>query len=160
LSSATGLNGVVNKDNWFDSWGPLAGDQRHVLNISGIVELPWGFQASFISTVATRTPFTATLSALDFNGDGTNGDVLPGSKTNQFNRDLGKADLQRLVDSFNQTLAGSRTPRGQLIPRITLPSSYEFGDNRVTQDLRLSRAFRFQERYRVVLLGEVFNMFN
>lgn len=160
LSSAQGLNGVINKDNWFESWGPLGSDQRHVVNVSGIVELPRGFQASFISTISTRTPFNANLSALDFNGDGTNGDVLPGAKANQFNRGLGKDDLRRLVDDFNQNFAGKRTPRGQLIPRITLPSTFQFGDNRLSQDLRLSRTFRFQERYRLVLLGEVFNLLN
>ena len=85
---------------------------------------------------------------------------LPGSRVNRFNRGLGKSDLARLVEEFNRNLAGTRTPRGQLIPRITLPSAYELGDCRLSQDLRISRRFRFQERYELKLLGEVFNLFN
>jgi len=160
LSSARGFNGVVNKDDWFESFGPLGSDRRHLLNLSGVVTLPWSFQVSFVSTASSGPSFNANISAVDFNGDGTNGDRLPGSKVNQFNRGLGKSDLIRLVDQFNQSLAGGRTPRGQLIPRITLPSSFDFGDSRFSQDVRVSRSFQFQERYRLVVLGEVFNLFN
>ena len=46
------------------------------------------------------------------------------------------------------------------IPRITLPGRYAFGDNYVTQDLRLSRTFPIGERWRLTVLGEVFNLFN
>jgi hypothetical protein len=61
---------------------------------------------------------------------------------------------------FNQNFAGRLTPRNQPIPRITLPTDYEFGDNYLTQDLRLSRTFVFREIYRLTLLGEVFNILN
>ena len=33
-----------NNDNWFENYGPLPTDQRHVLNLSGFVELPWRLQ--------------------------------------------------------------------------------------------------------------------
>jgi hypothetical protein len=97
---------------------------------------------------------------VDLNGDGTDGDVLPGTRENQFNRGLGRQDLTRLVEEFNRNLAGKRTPRNQPIPRITLPSDYEFGDDYVTQDLRLSRPFAFREKYKLIVIGEVFNLFN
>jgi len=160
LSSAVGFNGVVNKEKWFESFGPLSTDRRHIVNVSGIVDLPGRFRASFISTISTGTPFTATISAVDFNGDGTNGDVLPGSLVNRFNRSLGKDDLSRLTEEFNRTLSGTRTVRGQLIPRITLPASYDFGDSRFSQDIRISRSFRIQEHGRLTLLAEVFNVLN
>jgi hypothetical protein len=160
LSSNVGLENVHNKDDWFDSYGPLSSDQRHILNISGVVDLPRGFQISFISSVASKAPFTAFVSGIDFNGDGTNGDVLPGTKWNQFNRGLGKSDLIRLVDEFNRTHAGTKTSRGQLIPPITLPSNFEFGDGFSSQDLRLSKFLKFRERYTLTVLGEVFNLFN
>jgi hypothetical protein len=160
LSSNIGLTSVRNLDNWFDSFGPLASDRRHLLNVSGVINLPRGLVASFISSISSRPPFTASLANLDFNGDGINGDVLPGSRENQFNRGLGKSDLARLVAEFNQKLAGTTTPRNQPIPRITLPARYEFGDNFFSQDLRLSKNFRLHERAKLTILGEVFNLFN
>jgi len=46
------------------------------------------------------------------------------------------------------------------IPSITLPSTFEFGDSFLTQDMRLSRDFSLHERWRITLIGEVFNLFN
>ena len=50
---------------------------------------------------------------------------------------------------------------GCSIPAITLPESYDFGDYFFTQDLRVSRSFAVgRERYKLTLIGEVFNVFN
>lgn len=87
-------------------------------------------------------------------------DVLPGTNVNRFNRGLGKGDLRRLVEQFNQTRAGTRTPLDQPIAKITLPTDYEFGDTYVTQDVRVSRSFVFHDRYKLTLIGEAFNIFN
>jgi hypothetical protein len=65
------------------------------------------------------------------------GDLLPGTRVNEFNRGLGKANLRRLVDSFNQAYAGKTDSHGTPIPLVTLPADFEFGDPLVTQDLRL-----------------------
>ena len=97
---------------------------------------------------------------MDLNGDGTCDDLLPGTKVNQFNRGLGKDDLRRLVDEFNQTFAGGQDAQENFIPPIPLPSKFEFGDAFLTQDLRLSREFTLHERWRMTLIGEVFNLFN
>ncbi len=159
-SSNVGVNSVLNNDNWFENYGPLDRDVPHILNLSAIVDLPWKFRLGFNSSYYSRPPFSAFVEGIDFNGDGTNGDALPGTGVNKFNRGLGKEDLRRLVDEFNQNLAGKLTPRNQPIPRIILPADYEFGDNYVTQDLRLSRALIFREKYKLTLIGEVFNLFN
>jgi hypothetical protein len=97
---------------------------------------------------------------VDLNGDGTYADLLPGTRVNQFNRGLGKGDLRRLADEFNQTYAGKQDAQGGDIPPITLPSKFEFGDSFLTQDLRLSRNFIFHHRWRMTLMGEAFNLFN
>lgn len=86
--------------------------------------------------------------------------MLPGTTVNQFNRGLGKADLRRLVDNYNRDFAGKETAGGQIAPHITLPINYSFGDSFFTHDVRLSRKFAFTDRARVILLGEVFNLFN
>ena len=73
---------------------------------------------------------------------------------------LGTTDLGRLVDLFNRTYAGKMDSHGALIPLVTLPAHFEFGDPLVTQDLRLGRNFPLGERIHLVLIGEVFNLFN
>ncbi len=94
------------------------------------------------------------------NGDGTTGDLLPGTKVNQFNRGLGKSDLRRLVNEFNDTYAGRQDKGGNDIAPIVLPTFFEFGDSFLTQDLRLSRQFKLYDRWRMTLIGEVFNVLN
>jgi Carboxypeptidase regulatory-like domain len=153
-------NNRVNHDNWSEGYGPLDRDVPHILNLSTVVELPWRLQLGFNSTYYSKLPFTAFVTGLDFNGDGTDGDALPSTNVNRFNRGLGKDDLERAVDAFNQNFAGRRTPRNQPISRITLPTDYEFGDSYLTQDMRLSRTFVFREEIKLTLIAEVFNLLN
>ena len=110
-----GLGGVAfpgtgfNNDNWFENYGPLPTDLRHILNLSGFVDLPWRFQVSFSVSAYSRPPFSAYVSGMDFNGDGTQNDLLPGTTVNQFNRGLDEDDLARLVERYNQEFAGKLT---------------------------------------------------
>ncbi len=160
LASSVGLSGVINNDNWFESYGPTVGDRRHSLTVSGIVDLPWGFRLSSISTFMSKPPFRAQLFGLDLNGDGTINDLLPGTKWNELNRGLGKSDLRRLVDAFNASSAGQRTPTGQVIPRVTLPADFDLGDRFFSVDIRLGKIIRLREHYELNIFGEVFNLFN
>jgi hypothetical protein len=43
---------------------------------------------------------------------------------------------------------------------LTLPANYEFGKSFQTQDLRVSRTFVYRERYKLTLMGEIFNLLN
>ena len=150
-----------NHDDWFENYGPLPTDLRHILNFSGIVELPWSFQLSFNLSAYSRPPFSAFVSGVDFNGDGSSSDLLPGTRANQFNRGLDRAGLARLVERYNLEVAGRLLPNGQPAPTLTLPADYSFNDRFFTQNLRLSHTFGLQrERVRVILFGEVFNLFN
>jgi Carboxypeptidase regulatory-like domain len=170
LGSYKGTNGApgpnvvatgFNNNNWFENYGPLPTDLRHILNLSGFIDLPARFQVSFSVSAYSRPPFLAYVSGVDFNGDGTTNDLLPGTTVNEFNRGLGKGDLARLVELYNQQYAGKKTAGGQTAPFLTLPADYSFNDNFFTQDWRLSRTFRLHgEHWQLVLLGEVFNLFN
>ncbi len=160
LSSSKSFNGIIDNNDWFASYGPDPRDRRHVLNVSGIVDLPWGLRGSLISTYAGKPPFRAQLFGLDLNGDGTSDDPLPGLGWNELNRGQNASDLTRLVNSFNETRAGGTTPLGQPIPQIVLPSSFEFGDSLYSLDLRLSKRFAIDERWQFELMGEVFNVLN
>ena len=170
LASNVGANGPAtagfpgagfNNDNWFENYGPLPTDQRHVLNLSSFIDLPRRFQVSFSVSYYSRPPFSPYVSGVDFNGDGTRDDLLPGTSVNQLNRGWGKDVLARLVANYNQNFAGQRTAGGQIAPQLTLPTQYSFDNRFFTQDLRLSRSFTLgSERVRLTLLGEVFNLFN
>jgi hypothetical protein len=159
-SDGNGFGVGFNNDDPLSNYGPLNTDYRHILNISSLVQLPRRFELGTFVAYVSKPPFSVFLNGLDFNGDGNLGDLLPGTTVNEFNRGLGKADLRRLVDLFNRTYAGKMDSHGKLIPLVTLPVHFEFGDPLLTQDVRLSRNFPLGERIHLVLIGEVFNLFN
>ncbi len=164
-SSNTGTNGSgsgtgFNLDNWFENRGPVPTDRTHIVNLAGVVQLPWRFELGLNFSFSSVPPFSAYVGGIDFNGDGTKDDLLPGSTVNAFNRGMGRADLERLVAQFNQTYADKKDAQGASIPRLTLPARYSFGRSFRSLDLRLSRWFLFRERWRLSLIGEAFNLYN
>jgi hypothetical protein len=159
LQSQHGINGVYNNDNWFQYWGPQA--SHNILNISGTVDLPWKFKLALISSYTSRGPFQPVIPGADLTGSGITGFPLPGMGSSLFNFGLGKSDLVNLVNQYNQTYAGKKSPNpNQTFPHITLPANYDFGHNFNSQDLRLTKLFRFHERYELQVLVEGFNIFN
>jgi hypothetical protein len=164
-SSNTGTNGSgpgtgFNLDNWFQNRGPVATDIAHIVNLAGMAQLPRRFELGLNFSFSSVPPFSAYVGGIDFNGDGTKDDLLPGSTVNAFNRSMGRADLERLVGQFNQTYAGTKDSHRNFIPFLTLPPRYSFGHNFQSLDLRLSRSFVFRERWRLSLIGEAFNLYN
>jgi hypothetical protein len=168
-SSNTGTAGTsstvgLNLDNWLQNSGPLSTDFTHIVNLAGVVQLPGRFELGLNFSYSSAPPFSATVgtgpTGIDFNGDGTTGDLLPGTTVNAFNRGLGHGDLVRLVSQFNQTYPLTGDPHGRLIPMLTLPANYSFGDSFQSLDLRLSRPLVFRERWSAILIGEVFNLYN
>lgn len=156
-----GINGINNMDNYFETYGTQGA--RHILNVSGIVDLPWGFQLGFISQSSSRGPFTPVVSGYDTDGDGTTQILLPGTDFTRFDRGIPKEKLAAAVEQFNTLYAGKRDVRNSTIPRVTLPANFSYGDNFSSQDLRLTKKFTFTRRdrdYRFSVFGEMFNVFN
>jgi hypothetical protein len=148
-------------DDWFANYGPLPTDVRHILNVSGYVDLPWRFQVAFNVSANSRPPFTAWLENVDLDGDGTRNDLLPGTTVNAFDRGLDQSDLDRLVDVYNQQVAGRPLCCNQTARRVTLPAAFSFFDNFFAQDLRVTRVFTpGGHSFRLAVFGEVFNLFN
>jgi hypothetical protein len=154
----------LNLDQWHQPDRPLVLDYTHIVNLAGVVDLPRHFELGLNFSYSSAPPFSPTVGSgptgIDFNGDGTTGDLLPGTLLGQFNRGLGKADLARLETQFNQTYALTHDAQGRVIPRITLPNTYSLDHSFQALDLRLSRTFVFRERWRLSLIGEVFNLYN
>jgi hypothetical protein len=85
---------------------------------------------------------------------------IPGLPFNCFGVTCGKSDLAAAVDKFNSTLAGTKNSRGAVIPQLVLPSDYQLGDPTITQDFGLQKTFSYRERFRLIIIGQVFNAFN
>lgn len=158
LTDRLAINGISNLDNWNANWGPTGA--RHILNVSGVVDLPWGFQISAISAMSSRGPLMPSIPNVDLDGDGNTTTPLPGVEFNCFNRGCGKDDLAAAVAAWNTTYAGKRDARNQLIPSLTLPASYEFGDWFSSQDVRVTKTFTWKEQYKLAVFAEMFNVFN
>jgi hypothetical protein len=158
LTGQSGINGISNLDNWFQTYGPQG--SQHILNVSALVDLPWGFQLGFISSTSSRGPVMPSVTNVDLDGDGTTTEPIQTFNHNCFNRGCGKSDLERAVQLWNLNNAGKRDARGQVIPTLTLPAQYELGDNFNSQDIRLTKKFTWRDRYSLSVFAEMFNVFN
>ncbi|HEX6894241.1 MAG TPA: hypothetical protein VF146_03155, partial [Bryobacteraceae bacterium] len=150
---------VVAANNYLASYGPTL--PRHNLNLAGTGRLPWGFDLSLNMQMLSRTPFTATTNGVDFYGTGVASSTpLPELQYGCLALRCGKSDLTKAVADFNAKYAGTKAPNGATIPTYVLPSHYQLGDPTINQDFRLTKNFVYKERYRLAILGEVFNAFN
>ncbi len=154
-----------NLNNYFAPYGPDL--PKHVLNISGIVELPWGFQFSLISALVSPPPVSPQITGFDTTGTNTQSGAyspIPGVQYNSF---LSHGDLQNLVTQYNSKYAGQITPAaaagispGQKYPTITLPAHYNLGHDFTSQNIRLTKSFKLRDRYELRIIAEAFNILN
>jgi hypothetical protein len=158
FTDRSGVNEIRNLDDYFATYGPIG--SRHLLNLSGLVDLPGNVQIGVISAMASRGPIMPTIASVDLDGDGITTTPIPGVAFNCFNRGCGKDDLAQAVAQFNAKYAGQRDARGQVIPQLALPADYEFGDWFSSQDMRVTKTFDFRDRDKLALFFEVFNVFN
>jgi hypothetical protein len=161
LSSLTGFFTGEDLTDYFKFHGPLGADARHRLTVSGVVNLPWDLQASLIAVYSSRPPLNARIGGTnDLNGDGTKGDTLPGLKINGLNRGVSRTEFLTLVNQFNSTLANTPDINGANIRPLVVPKSFTFGDDFQSEDIRITKTFKFTERVQVQGFLEVFNLFN
>ena len=159
-NTGTSFRNGFNLESWLQNSGPSDFDNTHILNVAGVAQLPLRLELGLNFSYSAAPPLSAYVGGIDFNGDGTTGDLLPGTTVNALNRGTARADLERLVAQFNATYRLSKDAQGRAIPRLALLDSYAFGDNFHSLDLRLSRSFVIWERWRLSLIGEVFNLYN
>jgi hypothetical protein len=67
-----------------------------------------------------------------------------------------------LINQYNQTYAGKAGPNpSQTFPHIAVPTGdYQFGHDFNSQDIRVTKIFKYRERYELQIFGECFNVFN
>jgi len=190
LASATN-NRDINAD-----FGPNQLDRRHIVAVSASMGLIGGFRLDQIYRFFTPLPQnlripnnrgTSGIFTSDFNGDGGNGttprvDTLPGTTVGNFGRGIHNlAELNTVLNNYNNTWAGHLTPAGQrlvdagifstaqmvalgaTLPFIPLvPSSNpDPFENYFRADYRLSRPIRmWKESWVLEPSISFFNVFN
>ena len=154
---------VWDDEHYFSGYGQdLA---HHNLNVSGTINLPWGFLLSVNSSFISRAPQVATVNALDLAGtapaSGT--EPIPGMPYNCLAVGCSKSQLDTAVANYNANYAGKPSAQGAGSPNpgpLVVPPDYQFGDPVFSQDFRLTKTFTYKEKYKLSILGEVFNAFN
>ena len=152
---------VWDNEHWMAGYGEYL--PHHNLQISGTVDLPWGFTLSLNSSFISRTPQTAVVPSLDLPGTAITGttEPLPGLGYGCLAAGCSKSQLAAAVASYNANVVGTKNAQGQTITSpLVVPPDYQFGDPTLTQDFRLTKTFTVQEKYKFSILGEVFNAFN
>src|SRR6202789_661321 len=105
--------------------GPSALDRTHQFSFGGYADLPGHFRLGtifhFDSPLASALAVPVTgngageIFATDFNGDGTTGDPIPGTKQGSFMRGVSLGDLPNVVNNYNNTVANNPTPAGTVL---------------------------------------------
>jgi hypothetical protein len=154
--------GVLVNRNIAANYGPGQLDRTHRLTMNGIVQLPKGVRLSLISTHSSGLPQSIIVGSADINGDGINGDLLPGSKRGSLGRDITSVDqLNGLIRQYNQNYAGKLNPRNQRLPYLfEYGPGVTFNDSYISQDLQVSKVFTIKERLKIEGTAQVFNVFN
>jgi hypothetical protein len=190
LAKNTGWVEFTGYDNFATAYGNLPDQRRHRLTVSAYFGLPRYDGASrllrgivgdwtvgFMSQTDTAPPLDTILAGLDLDGDGISRTLLPGTtRHNTFGAEIDESRLRELVEQYNAgvearsrritnsdgvtTVIRPRTPFNQIVTPITLPEHISHGDSFITQDLRLTRKINIGESRRLLLIGEVFNLFN
>jgi hypothetical protein len=161
-AASNGTSGTLVNRNVKANFGPSALDRTHRLVANAIVNLPFGFRASLISTWFSGLPQSIVVGSADLNGDGVNGSLLPGTKRGSLGRDVDSVDkLNRLIRQYNSTNAAKPLLRGGLAPYLLeVPDGTKFGDSFISQDLQLSKIVSIKERLKLEFTGQMFNIFN
>jgi hypothetical protein len=163
-------NGIaVTPENQFreEEFGPTRLDERHRIVLSGVFDLPYGFQLSPILQFATARPYTPTA-GVDLDGDGlaTNDRLCEGTDLLNVLQGMRSrpATIPATTFIFNFVQRGCRQARvnsqrdGFVIDANGTPQ--RLSGRFFNVDLRVSKEFRFGERFRLSTYADLYNLFN
>ena len=174
VASYTGNGIATTPENQFreGEFGPTRFDERHRIVMSGVFDLPWGFQLAPILQLASARPYSPTT-GVDIDGDGlvTNDRICAGVDP--------RSVLQAQLDNASLPVAQRRTPTAVVLGlnplgcRQTPVNSQRSGfvvspDGSIEErsgrffnvDLRAAKNFRFGENNRLSLYADFYNLFN
>ena len=151
-----GQASILDEVNWFRGYGETLAHQD--LNVAGVVNLPWGFNLSVNSVFISRTPVRPVVSSLFIPGTAPAGSSMPLPELQV--PTLSKSDVVAAVADFNSKYAGTIGANGSAIKSLAVPPDFQLADPLFSQDFRLSRLFKYKERYGLNIFVEMFNSFN
>jgi hypothetical protein len=106
-------------------FGPAGQDRTHQLSFGPIFDMAKGFQFSAIGHIDSPLPLTlflprtptstANIFISDVTGDGTTGDVVPGSNVGAFGHSVKSGDLNKFINGYLANSGGKLTPAGQAL---------------------------------------------
>jgi outer membrane receptor protein involved in Fe transport len=144
-------------------FGPSSNDERHHVTVSGMVELPMGFQMAPILQFGSARPYNLTNSSNTLNtGGGTaNAVVVPvGDETNFF----AFSSDSTINPQFegDSALANAAAQNCYYLTNNCTVAKYNplRGDAFFQLDLRLAKNFRFGEKMNLQFVGQAFNLTN
>jgi len=118
----------INNSTDFDKpnkfFGPNGLDRTHIVGVGATMDFPWATRFSMSSHWATAGALTLLLPnsgspgeifRSDVTGDGTVGDVVPGTNIGSFGRTIKPGQINNLINSYNGNGAGQLTPAGQAL---------------------------------------------
>jgi outer membrane receptor protein involved in Fe transport len=134
-------------------WGPNPNDERHHITVSGIVDLPKGFQLAPILQYGSARPYDLTNSANTLNTGGGTGTavVVPiSAPTNWFAFAGDNTGAQNCFYGLNG------------VAKNCTIAAYDplRGDPFFQVDLRLAKNIRFRDRVNLQFVAQAFNLTN
>ena len=134
-------------------WGPSPNDERHQITLSGIVDLPKGFQLSPIMQFGSARPYNLTNSGntLNTGGGSFNAVVVPtNDPTNYLAFSGNNSGAQNCFYGLNGVAQGCTIAKYDPLR----------GDPFFELDMRLAKNFKLGERMNLQLVAQAFNLTN
>lgn len=170
-------------------FGPSLLDRTHQISFGGYADLPMRFRMGLVShfysplssplVVPNTTLGAGEIFRTDFTGDGTVGDLMPGTHFGQFDRGTSASSINTLINSYNSTFGNQPTPAGQVLVAnnlMTLTQLQKLGGVAPiiptapagqadfswlrSFDLNVAWRYRFKERFSIEPSVYFYNLFN
>jgi hypothetical protein len=189
------VNNAIDFNNPLSFYGPTGLDRTHQVSVGAVMDLPLATRFALTTHWDSAAPLNLTIPQSgnpgeiflsDVTGDGTVGDIVPGSNVGSFGRGITASNLNNFINSYNSAAAGKLTPAGQALvtaglftqtqltslgavtPTLALAPAGEVGvspiftfDAHVSWEIRLSKLLHALPE-RVILEPQIalFNVFN
>ena len=134
-------------------FGPTPNDERHHITLSGVVELPWGFQISPIVQFGSARPYDirSGVDILDRGSGYSRPVIVPNGDPKNYTFYDGSAVGQDAAAALSCLAAGACHQAGYDTQR---------GNNFFQVDMRFTKNIRFGERRNLQLIFQAFNLTN